>query len=345
MRHVLLRGQYHSHSHRQVHAQLNRLITSRLPLALPPHAATSELYAQGLRHFAHVYLTFESLWQDLQSAAVSSPGLSCLLEDPWVAVTKEDVASPSNAQVSDPKILRVLGSLRPHGLERSRRLRRDIAFLTGLTAVDLDVQLARYPGQRVQDYAAHIRKVVMEKPHVLVAYAWVMYMAIFSGGRWIRDQLESAGEAFWTAKTALSNKDKTASATAPSPQHAGLSFFYFDGDQDGEDIKADFKQRLQEGEDIFTPQQRQDIIDEANEIFRFSILLVSELDELLQTPKKLTLGRHRPSHVTFAVESAKQQPTKPQTRPNRDTWLIIQATTGLALVVSCVSWYAYYSGW
>lgn len=55
------------------------------------------------------------------------------------------------------------------------------------------------------DVVERMRKVAEERPHVLVAYAWVWYMAVFSGGRYIREQLGGANrEEFWEGK----GKDK-----------------------------------------------------------------------------------------------------------------------------------------
>ncbi len=59
----------------------------------------------------------------------------------------------------------------------------------------------------------------------------------------------------------------------------GYSFLSFDGDSDGEDIKADFKRRLACVEDILTSEERGDVVAEAQQVFRFSILLVREIDE------------------------------------------------------------------
>ena len=82
-RHALLR----SLPSRSSHTALNRLIVSRLPLCLPPFTDAPTLYTVGLLHFAHVYLTFESLWADLAPPTAkptpSSPLLSFLLVDPW----------------------------------------------------------------------------------------------------------------------------------------------------------------------------------------------------------------------------------------------------------------------
>ncbi|KAL1619823.1 hypothetical protein SLS54_006421 [Diplodia seriata] len=274
---------------RTLHTKLNRLITARLPLALPPHANSPRLYAFGLLHFAHVYLTFESAWHDLtQPPTHNNPALSSLLEDPWISVstppstsstTTSSTTTPDSPPQHDPATLAFLATLLPPGLPRSRRLRRDLSALLGLRPVELDVRLATggYPGGgAVAAYAAHIRQATSAAPHVLVAYAWVMYMAVFAGGRWIRGQLRGAGREFWVGGARGIAFDTLG--------ERGLAFFSFDGDADGEDVKAAFKARLAEAEALLDEGQRRDVVEEAQRIFEWSIALVEELDELLDTP-------------------------------------------------------------
>ncbi|KAF2203269.1 heme oxygenase-like protein [Delitschia confertaspora ATCC 74209] len=263
---------------RAAHASLNRLITSRLPLALPPYVTNNDLYATGILHFAHVYFTFESCWADLlpsSSQAPTSPLLSFLLVDPWDGT--DPFSTEQKPKPPSPEMLGFLRDLRPKGLVRSGRLKQDLELLTGFEGTDLSLLLSQFPGTKVQEYCTHIRRVVAQKPHVLVAYAWCYYMAIFSGGRWIRGELLRAGEEFWGG-----GADKDGEKVVPL-EEKGLALWHFDGDDDGEDIKAEFKRRLEAAETLFTPEERQDAIDEARNIFKYSVELVQELDERLGT--------------------------------------------------------------
>ncbi|KAL1649150.1 hypothetical protein SLS58_001723 [Diplodia intermedia] len=287
---------------RSLHTKLNRLITARLPLALPPHANSPRLYAFGLLHFAHVYLTFESAWHDLtQPPTHNNPALSSLLEDPWISVSTPPSTSTTTTATATPDspphtpaaadhtaTLAFLATLLPAGLPRSRRLRRDLSALLGLRPVELDVRLATggYPGGgAVAAYAAHIRRAAGARPHVLVAYAWVMYMAVFAGGRWIRGQLAGGGgREFWEG-----GDDGARGIDFDTLGDRGLAFFSFDGGCDGEDVKAAFKARLAEAEALFDEAQRADVVEEAGRIFEWSIALVEELDELLDTPPEMMM--------------------------------------------------------
>ncbi|KAI9698638.1 MAG: heme oxygenase [Candelina mexicana] len=239
---------------RQIHSHLNRLIIARIPLALPPYAKTPQIYTKGLLPFAQVYLSFEHLW----------PHIS-------------EVSSQKEPEHADVKILNILQHIRLPGLQRSARLRADLCTLLKVNDdATLDLHLSAAANDLcLNEFLCHIQQVVKSHPHVLVAYAWVMYMAIFSGGRWIRAQLQAAPPKFWQRNQFDSLKSASPSDIDP---HPGLAFFHFDGIHDGEDIKAEFKQRLAEVEVLLTPQEKDDVVAEALNIFRHIILLVEELD-------------------------------------------------------------------
>ena len=229
---------------RKQHAELNRLITEHLPLALPPNATTPGLLVQGLEPFALIFNAFENRWSALEKSVAE----------------KSETANSHDAAV-----LAWLGSLRPKGLQRTPRLRKDLQYMadvaggsvltTGpLLQPDLDM------------------RTLHEKPHVLIAYGWVFYMAIFSGGRWMRRQMANAGPKFWDAELdqTLSEKDRQ--------QLAGFSFLSFKGDQDGEDIKEEFKTKLAEAETLLSPQERRELVEQAQKLFELCICMVKDVE-------------------------------------------------------------------
>jgi hypothetical protein len=63
----------------------------------------------------------------------------------------------------------------------------------------------------------------------------------------------------------------------------GLQFFHFLADADGEDIKVELEKRITETEILLTPGEKEDIITEAEESFKFMIKMVGELDSVLET--------------------------------------------------------------
>ncbi|KAJ4366735.1 hypothetical protein N0V95_000064 [Ascochyta clinopodiicola] len=312
---------------RTSHTNLNRLITSRLPLGLPPHTADSTAYATGLLHFAHIYLTFESLWADLihnharstspsdpsidpsTNHPTTSPLLSYLLVNPYDSPSffTSTLGAPTPPS---PQIASFLATLRPRGLPRSGRLKKDLEYLLDLQSTDLEVLLAKYPGDKVASFCTHIRKSVHEKPWTLVAYAWCFYMAIFSGGRWIRAGLLKAGDEFWPPSS---------EGDGMGLKECGLSFWHFSGLHDGEDIKAEFKVNLEAAETLFTADERVDIIEEAKNIFKLCAEIVYELDDLLGSANAATTQKEEPSPQVFDKTQSGKQVFNERPAENRHT--------------------------
>ncbi|KAI9711803.1 MAG: heme oxygenase [Bogoriella megaspora] len=320
---------------RSSHTHLNRLITSRLPLALPPHSSAPNVYALGLRAFAQIYFAFEASWLDL--IAVQSAG-----EEQWINVWgyEEEIrrrraeahlrGDREEAEDSDSGegkgrsegMMQALADLLPKGLMRSHRLEQDLEYL-GVEVVHLE---GLGQNKSVEEFVKHIRTVTAEKPWTLVAYAWVMYMAIFSGGRWIRQQLLDAGPDFW-------------GHAQDAEAMQGVEFLHFDGEEDGEDIKAEFKRRLADAENVFDEQQREDVIAEAQEIFRRCVEMVEELDETCTGMEKEE-GLEEGTSTNIIKKAVEEVEVLRHTQSPLSTPFI----TGLAVVVGCVSWYAYDAG-
>lgn len=314
---------YSNASSRSAHTTLNRLITSRLPLALPPHTADPTLYTTGMLHFSYIFLTFESLWADIASTSTSpaaqttapapptpdprNPQLSYLLVNPYAnpsrftSTSNDSPTTPSPAPVPDA-LLASLAHLLPPGLARSARLKRDLQFLTQLSDTDVSLLLSQYPGAAVQAFCEHVRDAVGARPWVLVAYAWCFYMAVFSGGRWIRGELEGvAAGGFWRGEGEGKNEEGDGEEREEEQEEEGkqelrdkgLSFWYFPGEEDGEDIKKEFKARLARAEVVFSEEQRRDIVEEAGNIFAFCEGVVEELDTKLGTDLQVVEGAKR----------------------------------------------------
>jgi len=199
-------------------------------------------------------------------------------------------------------MLQFLKDLRPAGMARTPRLKRDLEFFTGKSGAELDALLEEKPHPNVEAYCNHIREVVAQKPHVLTAYGWCYYMAVFAGGRWIRDQLMKPGEAFWR---------NAAVPNTPSDiplQESGLAFWNFDGTQDGEDIKVPYRQQFNTAhESVFSKEQIEDVLAEAQEIFKGIFSVVEGLDEVIGTDLAALekLGEKGPNRSVEKARAAK----------------------------------------
>lgn len=308
-------------STRSLHAQLNKLILARLPLALPPHARDPSFYVSGLLHIAPIYITFESLWHDIIKP--SSQGVDND-ESQTTTTSSAFQTSPAESQTHDAdskeRIRSLLTDLYLPSLMRSGRLRSDIRSMTKRAASAVDDQLRLLSeGGHLGHFVDHIRSAVEHRPHVLLAYAYILYMALFAGGRFIRASLESVASrgSFWenpvvlekpcqrsptpSASPATAHLSDTLVSSAtlpgrdePSPDNPRrdtdepipplpLSFFHFETPQDGEDLKLEFKTRLTAAEDLLTSHERHDIVQEAMCIFENMLCLVAQIDGICET--------------------------------------------------------------
>ncbi|KAI0157884.1 heme oxygenase-like protein [Hypoxylon sp. FL1284] len=261
---------------RSLHTKLNKLIVMRLPLALPPQADDASNYVQGLLHIAPIYEAFESIWQDILDADPVDP----LRETPDDKSEKSDASRPPTAS---PRIHLLLFQLRLDKMIRFDALRQDLMALTGWSDAMLNEQLSDVVDESpaLAEFVKHIRQAAAERPHVLLAYAWVLYMALFSGGRFIRATLERVDPAspFWAPLSAASEpsgseasagqgiaaallgpwlagqvglsgaskdgRNQNQATTGPQElKEHPLAFFRFDTPSDGEDLKQTFKARL-----------------------------------------------------------------------------------------------------
>ena len=235
------------------HSALNRLITDRLPLALPPYQDDPAVLGQGLAAFAWLFFAFESVWEEFifgSNGSINRGGTEKDLRNQWLC------------------------DLRSEGMHRTERLKSDLHFIAQRTRRSLP-SITRKQQNMLNAMCDSIR----EKPHTLVAYAWVFYMAIFSGGRWIRAQLAAAGSEYWTGEAEMSRYDKGKISDFGLP---GFSFLSFDGRDDGQDVKARFKGRLEEAEAILTLQERNDIVLAAQKLFNDCIELVGIIEKKVQ---------------------------------------------------------------
>ncbi|KAI1473536.1 heme oxygenase-like protein [Daldinia eschscholtzii] len=264
---------------RPLHTNLNKLIIHRLRLALPPHAGDAKNYVTGLLHIAPIYQAFEREWD-------------AILENSPTAAKSED------------RVRSLLADLHIDGLARANALQEDIAALLGRNDALVRTRMESVSQAPVLvEFQEHIHKAIQARPHVLVAYAWVLYMALFSGGRFIRASLERVDRStgFWS-HPASSNDTSEPEFKIPGAfdafpveedlrkhysQPPPLNFFRFDTPEDGEDLKNIFKETLAMETSIpeprLTDEERADIVKEAQAIFEHMIRIVGELDKICGT--------------------------------------------------------------
>ncbi|KAG9250943.1 uncharacterized protein F5Z01DRAFT_677440 [Emericellopsis atlantica] len=316
---------------RVAHARLNKLIISRLPLALPPQANDPSLYASGLLHITPIYTTFESLWQKI----LDLPPAETIIED---AAAQSDLDVGENAlpqrckQASGTpvsgRVHSMLESLRLPGLMRTERLKADIKAMTGWTDHNIIEEQLRIVGDQgpLAEFLNHIKRSVENRPHVLLAYSYIFFMALFAGGRYIRASLQSAGNEFWdqvpdhvkptmqacTEKRPSPVEETDGTRRSHVTSSMPLRFFHFSTPTDGEDLKCEFKRKLADSEARLSQNERHDIVQEAISIFEKMTLLVEQLDVVCGGPTAMDISAaHSKAHnipVRHAVGSIKLCP-------------------------------------
>lgn len=203
-------------------------------------------------------------------------------------------------------------------LERSSRLQDDISFFHPSEAVFVSNNQEKEPGVLypiVAPFISHIDQVVGAKPHVQIAYTWVFYMALFSGGRYIRAKLRSAGEDFW-ASAGLTKSDGEF-AKEPEKGTIGLSFWEFSGTSDGKDLKADYQSRIHDLEASLTLEERQEIVNEATDIMVKLIDIAKEIKQNVSSGLANEGLLHK--HIFRAIEMSNQAQTRATNLPMRES--------------------------
>lgn len=125
----------------------------------------------------------------------------------------------------------------------------------------------------------------------------------------MRASLQDAREAFWTGEeTDLATAQRAFAVQLnsdgspkkygrrgdPNNVMPGLSFFHFTGDEDGEDIKLEFKRRYAELEMLLTDAEKDDVVNEAHIIFESMGAIVKELDFLCRGTHDLAVKAATP---------------------------------------------------
>jgi hypothetical protein len=301
------------------HTRINRLILDRMPHAVPPQAENPSTYITGLLHIGAIYVAFESLWQNIigvhteiaplpytypfrSDTSASSPGLG-------------HGATPLPVPVPVPaRIRNILDTAYWPNTLRAARIKADIRTMTGWPAHVVDEQL-RSAGTTgpLGVFLAHVKEAVDDRPHRLLAYAYTLYLALLSGGSYIRTELMYLRAEFWLAVPDPVRPSMVPCAREPGsemeklrrhstfdshsashrlvgddpPVTLPLSFLDFDTPfshenprQQAKDLKAEFKRRFANAEQALTDSERRDIVTESVAIFDHLEAVVGQLDNI-----------------------------------------------------------------
>ncbi|CAM9020748.1 hypothetical protein WICANDRAFT_93096 [Wickerhamomyces anomalus NRRL Y-366-8] len=205
---------------RKEHDVVDKTVSLKFAVAL----RDGKIYRQGIQGFYHVFKTIEILInQELQQKPRSKTG--DLLASFW-----------------DEKI------------SRTEPLTRDLLYF-----YDNDPKKFEAPIREEQiDFVNHIYKVHQEKPHVLLAYCHVMYLALFAGGKVLRSSLAKATGLF----------PQVDGQTTEQVSLYGTNLFQFDVEDD-QVLRQSYKREYELAtRNALTEQEKLDIIEEAKEIYK-----------------------------------------------------------------------------
>ncbi len=289
---------------RPLHAHLNALIFSVLPLALPPHTSDCELYLRGIANILPIYEAFEKEFRCLRGRLEEEEGTCRQGEGMQEAESSDNEEEYQKS--GREEVVQALNKLYLSELKRTSRLRQDISSLSRFLATSNTMPIPNKSAPpRLTAFTTRIHTTIPLHPHLLLAYTWIFYMALFSGGRYIRAQLRQAGPGFWKPELICEKHGDDEDL---------LSFWTFEGDRDGEDSRAEFKKRFLEVERCLTEREKEHVVQEAVSIMGAVIGVVEEIADLVAD-----------------TNSAKQAEPAAGARTKGDEWLdddIVQSREG-----------------
>lgn len=291
------------------HTKINRLILDRMPRAVPPQTDNPSAYITGLLHIGAVYIAFESLWQNILGI---HPDIAPI---PYTYPFSHDPRQRDDTPQVTERTRYILEQAYWPVLLRSARIKADIRSMTGWPDHVIDEQIRSVgTSGRLGKFTRHIHDSVTAKPHLLLAYAYSLYLALLSGGTYIRTELMYIKSDFWHAtptpirpnmiecipKPDLERSRRHDTSGYDSSSHGlarhdptiniPLEFLDFDpplGEnprQQAKSLKAEFKRRFALAEQALAEPERNDIIEESTAIFNNLEAMVGQLDSTCGTP-------------------------------------------------------------
>ncbi|KAG8159171.1 hypothetical protein KVR01_010832 [Diaporthe batatas] len=297
------------------HTRINRLILDRMPHAVPPRAENPSSYITGLLHIGAVYIAFESLWQNIIGIHTEIAPLPYTYPfGDHTAANRPGLGHGATPPPVPERTRHILETAYWPNMLRAARVKSDIRAMTGWPAHVVDEQL-RSAGTTgaLGAYLEHIKEAVDSRPHILLAYAYSLYLALLSGGSYIRTELMYLRAEFWLAvpdpvrpgmipctreasgEPGTLRRHSASESGSESPGLVGeeppvslpLSFLDFDTPlghenprQQAKDLKAEFKRRFVRAEQALTEPERRDIVGESMVIFDHLEAVVGQLDRI-----------------------------------------------------------------
>ncbi|CCH41345.1 Heme oxygenase 1 [Wickerhamomyces ciferrii] len=207
-------------STRKEHDVVNKSVSLKFAVAL----RDGKIYRQGIQGFYHVFKTVEMLiQQELQSDSKS-------------------------------KIGGILSKFWDERVARTEPLTKDLLYF-----YNNDPKKFQHPIRKEQiEFVDHIIETYKEKPHILLAYCHVMYLALFAGGKIMNSKLAKATGLF----------PQVDGQTTEQVSKYGTNLYQFNIEDD-QILRASYKRDYELAtRHELTEQEKLDIIEESKEIYR-----------------------------------------------------------------------------
>lgn len=215
---------------RSEHNKIDRTVTLKFALAL----RDGRIYRQGIQAFYHVFKNVEILIErELNAPELSKTGE--ILQEFW----KPEIA-------------------------RRNRLFKDLMFFYHNEPSKFEEPIR---SEQI-DFVKHIYSEYEKKPHILIAYCHVMYLALFAGGRLMRSSLAKATGLF----------PQMDGKTTAEVSEYGTNFFKFDV-EDENVLRVEYKRDYElSTRNKLTEEEKLDIISESKEIFKRNLQMIQEIE-------------------------------------------------------------------
>lgn len=230
---------------RSIHNRIDSLISLKMVFALRDR----KIYRQGILGFYYVFREFERVWH--------------------AEMAKVDRINPNETD-RDRLYREILREVWTPALARTQPLEQDLSFFYNMESTEAFAERFEQPLlQEEIDFIRHINEVLPSKPYLLLAYGHTLYLALFAGGRIMRSKLARSTGLF-PVVPGVSQEDVALK---------GTNLFRFQV-EDEDALRLDFKRRYELAtRNSLTEEEKQEIIQESEEIFRRNILMVNEISD------------------------------------------------------------------
>ena len=246
------------------HASLESIVMSNFRKCLYPSASTPLLYAKGLSYFLGIYSNLDLA---IHGHVIAPPGRPVPMNYTYLL---ERRASESEEDASEKMF-----PLFDQCLMCAYALNEDVCRIEEAWKIMEPERLHPRTTPLLTSLTTDMSQRMLNKPHLMMSYAWIFYLAIFSGGRYMRASLQRSFDEAW-----LSRLDPEV-----EKRQAGYLVFWTFGrdEQESDEVRATFKRNFEGMAGKLDEDQREEVVKEAVEIMDRLIEIIEDLGQLFDS--------------------------------------------------------------